>query len=277
MSDLQAVITGGSSGLGLELAVRLASRGTHTTLVARDPERLEEAAATVRKAARSAEVRTSAVDVSDRAALARAFAGITAEAGGIDLLINSAGIAREGYFEHLAAADFREVMDVNFFGVYNAVRAALPELKARRGRIVNIASVAGLIGAFGYTPYCAAKHALVGFSEALRHELRPQGVRVQLVCPGEFDSPMVEALNRSRTPENRAHASLLPKLGLDQVARETLRGIDRDRDLIIPGARTRLLVTAQRFFPGIGRRIAGHRIGTVYRGPEHDPRPGEAP
>lgn len=265
-----AVVTGGSSGLGLALATRLASRGTDVTLVARDPGRLEAAAAVVQAANGGVRVRAVAADVSDPAAIEPAMEQIAAEGRGLDLLINSAGILREGYFEHLEHADFRDVMDINFFGTVNAVRAALPHLKQSRGAIVNIASLAGMAGVFGYTPYCAAKHALVGFTNSLRFELEPQGVRVQLVCPSEFDSPMVDALDATRTPENRQHVLTLPKLSVDVIADETMRGIDRGRDLTIPGRLPRIAATLQQHAPDALGAVAKHRISKVYQGPQDE-------
>lgn len=260
-----AVVTGGSSGLGLALAHRFAARGLSVTLVARTEAQLASAAAEIISTVPTAVIDYIPVDVADGSAVEAAFDDLPA---GLDVLVNSAGILREGYFERLAAADFRTVMDVNFFGAVNTIRATLPRLKRRGGRIVNIASVAGLTGVFGYTPYCAAKHALVGFTDALRFELNPQGVRVQLVCPGEFDSPMVDALELTRTPENRQHTHTIPKLGIGELADATVAGIDRGHHLIIPGAKTNVLVTAQRLAPTIADAIAQQRIAAVYRGPE---------
>lgn len=259
-----AVVTGGSSGLGLALARRFAARGLSVTLVARTEAHLASAAADIVSAVPTAVIDYIPVDVADGSAVEAAFDELPA---GLDVLVNSAGILREGYFERLAAIDFRTVMDVNFFGAVNTIRATLPRLKRRGGRIVNIASVAGLTGVFGYTPYCASKHALVGFTDALRFELNPQGVGVQLVCPGEFDSPMVDALELTRTPENRQHTLTIPKLGIDELADATVSGIDGGHQLIIPGAKTNVLVTAQRLAPGIANAIAQQRIAAVYRGP----------
>lgn len=262
-----AVVTGGSSGLGLALATRLAGRGTDITLIARHTGRLEEAAAVVQAANSGVRVRAAAVDVSDPTAIGTAMDRIAAEDAGFDLLINSAGILREGYFEDLEHTDFRDVMNINFFGTVNAVRAALPHLKQSRGAIVNIASLAGMAGVFGYTPYCAAKHALVGFTNSLRFELEPQGVRVQLVCPSEFDSPMVDALDATRTPENREHVLTLPKLPVDVIAADTIRGIDHGRDLIVPGRLPRIAATLQQHAPRTLSAVAKHRIAKVYQGP----------
>lgn len=266
-SQTHVLITGGSSGLGLDIARLLVRRGVRVTLLARDPGKLSNAAADLIAEVPTARVQTTAVDVCDATALRQAIDDACA-AEGLDILITSAGIMCEGYFEEISDHDFRQVMDINLFGTVNAVRAALPHLRAGRGRIVAVASVAGLTGVFGYTPYCAAKHALVGFTESLRYELEPMGVGVTLTCPGEFDSPMVDALERTRTPENRNHTLTIPKLPVRVIASEIVDGIAAGKQRVVPGRRTRAVVTAQRLLPSISQLVARRRIAAVYQGPE---------
>jgi len=261
--DQVIVITGGSSGLGLELARRLAAEGARLVLIARDRHKLERAAQELRTRHGAAHVGVEALDVRDEAATNACMQRIAVAHGRIDVLVNSAGILREGHFEKLALQDFRDVMEVNYFGLLIATRAALPHLRASRGRLVNIASMAGLTGAFGYTAYCASKHALVGLTEALRYELKPAGIKVHLACPGEFDSPMVDELDRHRTPENRAHALTIPKATVAAVADATLAGIRADRFLIVPGTATRLAALAVRHFPALMRALGDWTIRRV--------------
>lgn len=262
------VITGGSSGLGLALAQALVARGDAVALVARDPDKLDGAARQLRAARPGARVFILAVDVQDADALAAGMAKLAQSLGGIDVLVNCAGILREGYFESLPASAHRDVMAVNYFGALNAIRAALPHLqRSARPRIVNIASVAGLTGVFGYSAYCASKYALVGLSEALRYEFAPRGITLQLVCPGEFDSPMVDALDLTRTPENREHTLTIPKVGVDVIVRDVLRGMDGNDFLVVPGALARLSVAGLRHFPGISRAVGDARIRKVQSRP----------
>ncbi len=260
-----AVITGGSSGLGEALAGELLDRGLVVTLVARREAPLSEAADRLRSGRPGAQVRVATADVADAASVSALFARLADAGTPPDVLVNSAGILREGYFDALPPSDFTDVMAINFHGTVNTIRAALPTLVARQGRIVNIASVAGLMGVFGYTPYAAAKHALVGFTESLRYEVEPRGVRVHLACPGEFDSPMVAALEADRTPENRAHTLSIPRRSTEAVARDVARGLDRDRAMIIPGRLTALTVLGQRLAPGIGAAVARRRIRAAAR------------
>ncbi|MFT3921796.1 MAG: SDR family NAD(P)-dependent oxidoreductase [Myxococcales bacterium] len=257
------VITGGSSGLGLALAEALALRGQRLVLVARDRNRLERAVATLQSRVPAANVHALALDVTNVQQVHAAFAELPQKHGQVALLINSAGALREGPFEELSDQDARALMEVNYFGALNAIRAALPQLRRTRGRILNIASMAALTGVYGYTAYCGSKHALLGASEALRAELAPQGVRVQVLCPGEFDSPMIEELDRYRTPENRAHTLAIPKTPVPVIVRDTLAGLESERFLLIPGAPARLTAMALRHAPALVRWVGDLRIRTA--------------
>lgn len=262
------VITGGSSGLGLEIARQLVPQGVAVTLIARNESRLAGAAAGLRRQTPGANVRTLVLDVVDAAATRTAFEKLAVKTGAIDTLINSAGILVEGHAEQLAIEDYRAVMDVNLFGTVNACTAALATFGDSPGTIVNVSSVAGLMGVFGYTAYSSSKHAIVGYTRSLAYELEPRGIRVVLVCPGEFDSPMVDALDTSRTPENREHTLTIPKLSVEQVAAETISGIAAGRRVIVPGRRTRAAVLANRLLPRTSDAVARRRIARVYTGPE---------
>ena len=259
------VITGGSSGLGLELARRLAAEGARLTLIAREPKKLEAAAADVRRHAPAAEVNVQAVDVCDETAIMEVMQQLGESSQGIDMLINSAGILREGSFEESPLRDFRDIMEINYFGLLNSTRAALPYLRKSHGQLVNIASMAGLATAYGYSAYCASKHALVGLSEVLRFELKPQGVRVQLVCPGEFDSPMVDSVDQYRSEENRAHTHTIPKASVEAIAADTLAGIRSGKFMIIPGRITRVAAFFARHCPGLMRLVGDRTIARVQR------------
>ncbi|MBQ0779457.1 MAG: SDR family NAD(P)-dependent oxidoreductase [Thalassolituus oleivorans] len=160
------LITGGSSGLGLAMAQALAANN-QIAIVARNQQKLDEAVATITKVAPGASVKGYSIDVSGPTSQ-QALSAVADDMGGLDMLINSAGILREGYFSELSDADFRDTMEINFFGTVNAIRAVLPHLKASKGRILNIASIAGITGVFGYASYCSAKYALMGLSETLR-------------------------------------------------------------------------------------------------------------
>lgn len=178
-----ALISGGSRGLGLLLARALAREGARLTLLARDAAELERARAEL--AAGGAEVQVVAGDVADEADAARAIHAARAAYGGLDVLINCAGIIQAGPLAAMTRRDFAEAMDVHFWGAYNLTVAALPLLRdSDAGRVVNIASIGGRVAVPHLLPYCASKFALVGLSDGLRAELAAEGVRVTTVVPG---------------------------------------------------------------------------------------------
>jgi 3-dehydrosphinganine reductase len=256
------VITGGSSGLGLAIARKLAVRGAMITLVARNREKLEMAKTEILSAGGPVYIFSS--DVSRIESITETFKKIEAEVGPPDILINSAGMLREGYFDQLPLETFREVMETNYFGVLNSIKAALPYIIKRKGWIVNIASVAGLMGVFGYTSYCSSKFAVVGLTESLRSELKPLGVKVHLVCPSEFVSPMTLDLNDTRTPENKAHTLTIPEYDIETMVKDTIKGMEKGKFLIIPGLLCRLTVLGARNFPAIMRFVSDFRIQKAF-------------
>jgi len=261
------VITGGSSGLGLALAKLLASKGARLVLVARDSKKIAQACQNVLDVTSNASVHGISVDVTDQTSLSSFYSEVQKKYGTIDILINSAGILKEGYFENLSENDFRHVMDVNYFGLLSVIKTFLPMLKQSHGRIVNISSVAGLEGVFGFTPYCASKHAVVGLTKSLYYELKPQGVTVQMVFPPEFDSPMVDKLNIGRTPENTAHVLMIPHTSVQSIAKGVIKGM-RTKDLtIFPTPITAASAWSARHFPSISKMLVEQKIRAVYQGP----------
>jgi 3-dehydrosphinganine reductase len=264
------VITGGSSGLGAELARRFIATGAHVALLARDVQKLAVIQAELAPALGTGQkLATYSCDVIDFAACERTMRRLVDQMGTPDVLINSAGLLREGYFDTLPMSAFQETMDVNYFGVLHCVRATLPYFqRAGSGRIVNIASMAGKVGTFGLSAYCASKFALVGLTEVLRSELTPRNIAVQLVCPGEFDTPMVRSVEATRTPENRVITHTVPPATVEEVANDVFRGIVNNRYSIIPGRITRVIDTLSRLLPGVLHKVLDARLKRVYVGPQ---------
>lgn len=245
------VVTGGSSGLGLEFARLAAQEGAVVWLLARDEGRLQGAAAELSAVDPSQPVNWVSADISDDESTAAALAQI----GAIDVLVCCAGILKEGRFDTQPTDQWRRILDTNFFGTVNCVRAALPRLKESNGQVVIVSSMAGLLGVYGYTAYSASKHALVGFADSLRFELAAEGVSVNLICPGEFDSPMVAQLDAERSPQNRAHVLTIPKSGVEAVASSVLKAIEVDRAVTIPGISARVAAKFSSIFPTVTRRV----------------------
>lgn len=177
------LVMGGSRGLGLVLARRLADEGAHVAIAARDAGEVERARLDV--ASRGADVVGLPCDVTDPEAVNEVVDALLRRWGGIDVLINNAGVIQVGPQEEMTFSDYEQAMQVHFWGPLYATQAVLPEMRRRRaGRIVNITSIGGKISVPHLLPYSASKFALVGLSEGLRAELLKEGIYVTTVCPG---------------------------------------------------------------------------------------------
>lgn len=176
-------ITGGSRGLGLNLARQLASQGAQLGLISRDETELARAKAILE--AMGAPVFTVACDLRVQGEAEEAVERVAAHFGALDVLINNAGVISVGPLEHMKQSDFEEAVSLHLWAPLWCSRAAIPHLKkAGGGRIVNIASFGGQVAMPHMAPYAASKFALVGLSDALRHELRKDAILVTTVCPG---------------------------------------------------------------------------------------------
>ncbi|MGD9509144.1 MAG: SDR family NAD(P)-dependent oxidoreductase [Geminicoccaceae bacterium] len=229
----RALISGGSSGIGLALAHRLAEAGWDLTLIARDRPRLAAAQAALAAYGRAVEI--CSADVADEAAVAAAMAAATARLGSPDLVVACAGIVVPGRFEVQPAEAFRRSMEVNYLGAVHLVRAALPVMRAGGGRIVLVASGAALIGLYGHTSYAPSKFAVRGFAEALRSELSAGNIGVSVVYPPDTDTPGFHAERRARPDIADRLAATGGLMSADQVAAAIVRGIARERFVIAPG------------------------------------------
>ncbi|MEW6142317.1 MAG: SDR family oxidoreductase [Chloroflexota bacterium] len=238
-----ALITGGSSGIGLETARLFSRRGAHVCLLARDRERLESALAQVETARRSPEqyCGTIVADVTDLHQCEAAVTEMIKRCKAPDILINSAGDVEVGFFQTTGAEVFRRIMEINYFGTVNMVSACLPSMLERRsGHIVNVSSVYGFIGGYGYSAYCASKFAVRGFSDSLRAELKPTGINVSIVFPQNTDTPQLQRESQLK-PAVVKHLDSTKVMTPAKVAEAIMRGIARRQYLIIPGMEGKLL------------------------------------
>ena len=224
LAGARVLITGGTRGIGRLMAVGAARRGAEVLLWARDPEVGERVRAEIGPAASF-----RSVDVTDEDAVAQAVA----EAGTVDIVVNNAGVVSGKQFTELTEADIRRTFEVNTLAQYRVSRAFLPAMLARNsGHLVHVASAAGLLGTTRMTDYAGSKHAVVGFNEALRAELRVRRSQVNtlVVCPFYIDTGMFDGV-RTRVPW------LLPILDEADVARRVLDAIERGkRRLVLPPA-----------------------------------------
>ncbi|HEY4440302.1 MAG TPA: SDR family NAD(P)-dependent oxidoreductase [Candidatus Elarobacter sp.] len=261
-----AVVTGAASGIGRALAVALARDGYTLALADRDAAGLEETIALLPDR-RIAEAHV--LDVADLPAVER-FAGEVRRAhGGVDLLINNAGIGIGGTIAELTVAEMRHVVDVNFWGVVHGVKAFLPALLARGdGTIVNVASVFGLWGPPGQAPYAASKFAVRGFSESLRGELQGTRIHVVTVFPAGIktsiarNSPIAAAVANRAVAEKRREEfeRRLLTIPPERAAAAILEGVRKRRDRVLIGRDAYRIDLLTRILGSRGARLLASRV-----------------
>ena len=228
------MITGGSSGIGLALAQLLAAEGARIWLLARHQQKLEAAVQTLStRHGQTHGVLTADVTNWDR--VHSAVRRMQEAAGVPEVLINAAGAAHPAYLHETTLDVFREMMELNYFGTVHMVKALVPAMIERgSGYVVNFSSGAGFLAPFGYAAYVPSKYAVRGFSDSLRLELKPAGIRLSVVFPPDTDTPGMENENKTKPYETlEAFSSKL--LPADQVAKAVLNGMKRGRYTILPG------------------------------------------
>ncbi len=189
-----AVVTGAGRGIGRAIALKFATEGANVVCVSRTVENSEKVAAEVRNLGRKAWA--LAVDVANAEAVAQAAEKILSEAGKVDILVNNAGVTRDGLLMRMSEADWDMVLNTNLKGAFLFTKAFTRAfLKQRSGRIINVASVIGLIGNAGQANYAASKAALIGFTKSVAREFATRGVTVNAIAPGFIETDMTSTLN----------------------------------------------------------------------------------
>lgn len=254
MKDLNGknvVITGGSYGIGVEIARAFLAEGANVFTIARNKEKLDSSVEALSREARAARrVKGFPCDVTDREGIAALMDLIADQEGGIDVLVNNAGIVIPGYFEELPVEDFEKVLKCDYLGSVYATKAALPHLlKNKESAITFTSSVAGLKGVFGYSTYSPAKFAVIGLAEAIRQELKCKGVQVTVLYPPDTDTPGFEEEKKCRPKETDVIAGSAGLAPPAEVAQAFLKGFMRGKFTVNPSFDGKLLFRLRSIWP----------------------------
>jgi short-subunit dehydrogenase len=263
LHGLRMLITGASQGIGKALAEEAAGRGLKVLAAARTADLLRELQDRVRAEGGTLEiVQADVTSPADRQRMADAAAQ---HFGGLDVLVNNAGIGATGHFAEGAPDRLRKIMEVNFFGLTETTRACLPLLRqGNRPAVVNISSIAGKRGIPARGDYSASKFAVQGFSEALRCEVAKDGIDVLVVCPGltqtNFSQNMIEQKARMALDHKRGKSA-------EDVARAVLKAIERGRDetRLACSLEERLIFLVARFLPRLADRVAARKVRELFQ------------
>jgi len=253
-SGKNALITGGSSGIGLAIARRLTTLGANVWLLARREELLMEAQKELQglSTKEAQEIEIIPCDVTDQSSLSKSL-GQVCDKVPFHFCFNSAGVAEPGDFLSLSIDKFHWMMDVNYFGTVNVLKLLVPGMKSRRtGHIVNISSMAGFLGIYGYTAYCASKFAVTGFTDTLRAELKPYSIKVSIVFPPDTQTPQLEYEEKFKPFITKEVAGSAKLMSAEAVAAEIVRRVARGKYIILPGFEAKAFYLLQNL---MGRRV----------------------
>jgi short-subunit dehydrogenase len=259
VQDKVVVITGGAGGIGTALAWQFGMAGAKIGLIDIDSEKVETRAKEL--LAGGVKALAQKADLTNQSEAYEAINNIINHFGGIDILINNAGISHRGSFQEAEITTIRKVMEVNFFGALTCTKAALPTIRQRQGMIIVISSIAGIAPLLGRTAYCASKHALHGLFETLRGELQEHGVHVLIACPGFTKTQFQKkALNGQGQICPQPRTMVGSEASPAQVALAIFKAAKNKKRLIVLSFAGKLSYLLFRFVPFLYERLMTKRL-----------------
>jgi 3-dehydrosphinganine reductase len=244
--DKNIIITGGSSGIGFALAQQCINLGANVWILGRDENKLRQAKLSIN----SDSIYVITADVTKLDQLQKAFEHFKNNNISFDYLVNSAGVTHPGEFEKLDICIFHWMMDVNYFGTVYMIKTFLPLMKTG-STIVNISSMAAILGLYGYTAYGASKYAVRGLSDTLRSELKLEGINVSIVFPPDTETPQLEYDNQYKPAITKELSSNAGLLTASKVAQSIIKGIKRKQYMIFPGLEGNILYFVSNILGGL--------------------------
>lgn len=236
-SNKYVIIAGGSEGIGRALALDLTKANADVTILSRTIQKLEQTHQEMEALRVSPEQKLNYVvcDVTQFEVVKKVFDQLILDHRIPDVLMNVAGYALPGYIHEQEIHHFKDMMNLNLFGLVHTCKVITPYfMKEKKGVILNTSSMAGFLGLFGYTAYCASKFAVIGFSEALRRELIPYNIQVSVLCPPNTKTPGLEKENQTKPKEILATEEKAKVVTAEEVSSVTLNDLRKKKTMIIP-------------------------------------------
>ncbi|MGQ1891821.1 SDR family oxidoreductase [Thermophagus sp. OGC60D27] len=255
LKDKKIWITGASSGIGEALSLELARAGAHLVLLSRNLEKLEKVKEACLK--HTSFCLVEHLDLSKSEEMSEVVTRIMDRIGGIDILFNNAGQSQRSLAKETPVEIDRKVMEVNFFGVITLTKLVLPYmLQQGSGHIVAISSITGKFGFPWRTAYSAAKHAIQGFFESLRAELKEDNIKVTIVSPGRIKTNIsLNAITQDGVSYNKMDSGQAGGMSPRQCAKKIVKAVRNERKEVLVGNRELLMVYIRRFLPGLYHRL----------------------
>ncbi len=251
--DKNVLITGGSSGIGLATAKEFGKHGANLFLIARNQERLEYAKNEIsRSIPQAGNVVVFPIDVSVQKEVETTIQTIIEKYGGIDILINNAGISICGRLEDHSSEEHEKVLRINYLGVLYTLQAVYPHLKTKPGSHIGfVSSVAGYLGVFGFSAYAASKFAVTGLAESIRNEAKDYGIGVTMIYPPDTDTPMYHQEMDNKLPECIALSESAKLVQPEEVAQKFVKGILKNKFEVFCNLESRLIRMLRFVLPGV--------------------------
>ena len=203
LTGKKAIVTGASSGIGKEVALRLLQAGAQVSLLSRNPDRI------LSELPAGSNAKGYAIDLGDIPQVLPQLKAIAADMGGVDILVNNAGMAYIGELIEMPLDEWQKLFDLNLTSVFQCLQAVLPTMRSQKsGTIINVASIAGKQGFPNWGAYCASKFALLGLTQAIAAEEQPHGIKVMAICPASVNTPLWDTLG-DKVPPNFNRAAML--------------------------------------------------------------------
>jgi NAD(P)-dependent dehydrogenase (short-subunit alcohol dehydrogenase family) len=212
LAGKRAIVTGASSGIGKEVALRLLQSGAQVSLVSRNPDRI------LHELPADSNAKGYAIDLGDISQVSAKIQTIVADMGGVDILINNAGMAYIGELIDMPLTEWQKLFDLNLTSIFQCLQATLPTMRSQKsGKVINVASIAAKQGFPNWGAYCASKFALLGLTQAIMLEEQPHGIKVMSICPGSVDTPLWDTLGDKVPPSFNRAAMLSPATVADAI------------------------------------------------------------